>query len=56
MQNLSALLAGRADRLYLKRSGMATRCRLACEVLAQGRGAALFVRNREDSNPERHLI
>ncbi|WP_304473571.1 transcription-repair coupling factor [uncultured Desulfovibrio sp.] len=56
MQNLSALLAGRADRLYLKRSGMTTRCRLACEALAQGRGAALFVRNREEFHAARALL
>ena len=42
MQNFSALLASRDGQLYLERSGMATRCRLACEALAQGRGAVIF--------------
>lgn len=56
MQNLSALLAGRDGQLYLKRSGMATRCRLACEALAQGRGAVLLARNREEFHAARSLL
>ncbi len=56
MQNLSALLAGRDGQLYLKRSGMATRCRLACEALSQGRGAVLLARNREEFHAARALL
>lgn len=56
MQNFSALLASRDGQLYLERSGMATRCRLACEALAQGRGAVLFARNREEFHAARALL
>ncbi len=56
MQNFSALLASRDGQLYLERSGMATRCRLACEALAQGRGAVLFARNREEFHTARALL
>ena len=56
MQNFSALLASRDGQLYLERSGMATRCRLACEALAQGRGAVLLARNREEFHAARALL
>lgn len=56
MQNFSALLASRDGQLYLERSGMATRCRLACEALAQGRGAVLLARNREEFHTARALL
>ena len=56
MQNFSALLASRDEQLYLERSGMATRCRLACEALAQGRGAVLLARNREEFHAARALL
>ena len=56
MQNLSALLANRDNRLYLKRSGMVTRCRLACEALAQGRGAVILARDREEFHAARALL
>ncbi len=35
---------------------MATRCRLACEALAQGRGAVLLARNREEFHAARALL
>ena len=56
MQNFSALLASRDGQLYLERSGMATRCRLACEALAQGRGSVLLARNREEFHAARALL
>ena len=56
MQNFSALLASRDGQLDLERSGMATRCRLACEALAQGRGAVLLARNREEFHAARALL
>ena len=56
MQNFSTLLASRDGQLYLERSGMATRCRLACEALAQGRGSVLLARNREEFHAARALL
>ena len=35
---------------------MATRCRLACEALAQGRGSVLLARNREEFHAARALL
>ncbi|WP_165177451.1 transcription-repair coupling factor [Desulfovibrio sp. ZJ369] len=56
MQNFAALLSNREKALYLERSGMATRCRLAAQALAQGRGSVLLARNREEFNAARALI
>lgn len=55
MQNFAALLSSRDKELYLERSGMATRCRLAAQALAQGRGSVLLARNREEFNAARAL-
>ncbi|GHU91616.1 transcription-repair-coupling factor [Deltaproteobacteria bacterium] len=55
MQNTSDLLSGR-EMLYLQRCGMATRCRLACQALATGRGAVLVTRGREEFNSARALL
>lgn len=48
MQDFDALLASSENRIFLERSGMATRCRLASHVLANGRTAVLAVRGREE--------
>ena len=44
----SAILASAEYRIFLERSGMATRCRLACRALAEGRTAVLAARSREE--------
>ncbi|MBD5538649.1 MAG: transcription-repair coupling factor [Desulfovibrio sp.] len=48
MQDLDAILASAENRIFLERSGMATRCRLACRAVAEGRTAVLVARNREE--------
>ncbi len=48
MQDFDALLASGESRIFLERSGMATRCRLACHALANGRTAVLVARGREE--------
>ncbi|MDE7240762.1 transcription-repair coupling factor [Desulfovibrio sp.] len=48
MQDFDAILASAENRIYLERSGMATRCRLACQALARGRTAVLAARGREE--------
>lgn len=44
----AALLTSRESRLYLERSGMATRCRLAADAVEQGRSAFVMARTREE--------
>lgn len=56
MNSLQALLSRTEKRLYLARSGMATRCRLACEALAVGRSVVLPVLNRDESADARALL
>ena len=48
MENLSALLSSGNRQIYLERSGLATRCRLACAAVAAGRSAVLVARDREE--------
>lgn len=56
MHSFSNRLQGRESPLYLKRSGMATRCRLAVAAVAEGRSAVLYVRNREEFQAARSLL
>lgn len=56
MNILRTLLASKEQQLYLERSGMATRCRLACEALDAGRSVVLPVRDREEGNAARALL
>ena len=55
MDNFGALLSSNDRQIYLERSGMVTRCRLACEALDKGRSVALVVRSREEFNAARSL-
>ena len=48
MQDFDAILASPENRLFLERSGMATRCRLASQALADGRSSIIIARNREE--------
>ncbi|MBQ4568051.1 MAG: transcription-repair coupling factor [Desulfovibrio sp.] len=48
MQEFFAKLKAGEGPLYLRRSGMATRCRLAASAWEQGRTAVLLVRDREE--------
>lgn len=53
INNLSSLSRGRA---HLARSGLATRCRLATECVAQGRTAVVVARNRDAFAQARGLL
>ena len=55
MDNFGALLSSNDRQIYLERSGMVTRCRLACEALDKGRSVALVARTREEFNAARSL-
>ena len=56
MSNFSTVLASREGQIYIERSGMGTRCRLAAEALAQGRTVVLVARDREEYNSARALL
>jgi len=56
MENLSALLSSGNRQIYLERSGLATRCRLACAAVAAGRSAVLVARDREEYAAARGLL
>ncbi len=55
MNNLQELLNTLHGRRRLARSGMATRCRLACRCITGGRAAVIVARNREEFNAARGL-
>ena len=55
MDTLGALLSSKDRQIYLERSGMVTRCRLACEALDNGRSVVLVARGREEFNTARAL-
>ena len=55
MDTFGALLSSNDRQIYLERSGMVTRCRLACEALDKGRSVALVARTREEFNAARSL-
>jgi len=55
MDTLGALLSSKDRQIYLERSGMVTRCRLACEALDNGRSVVLVARSREEFNTARSL-
>ena len=56
MSNFKTVLASKEGQIYIERSGMATRCRLAAEALAQGRTVVLVARDREEYNSARALL
>lgn len=56
MKSLHTLVSSTQQRIYLERSGLATRCRLACEAVAQGRSVVLVVREREEGMAARALL
>lgn len=51
MENLSALLSSGNRQIYLERSGLATRCRLACAAVAAGRSAVLVAATGKNTPP-----
>jgi|GEM_PF-4492703 hypothetical protein len=55
MDTFGALLSSNDRQIYLERSGMVTRCRLACEALDKGRSVALVARTREEFHAARSL-
>ncbi len=55
MSILKEILQG-VTRGHLTRSGMASRCRLALQCVAEGRSAVLLVRTREEYNAARGLL
>ena len=48
MDSFNAVLASQENQIYIERSGMATRCRLAVEAMARGRTVVLVVRERDE--------
>ena len=56
MSNFSTVLASKEGQVYIERSGMATRCRLAAEAFTQGRTVVLVARDREEYNSARALL
>jgi len=55
MDTFGVLLSSNDRQIYLERSGMVTRCRLACEALDKGRSVALLARTREEFSTARAL-
>lgn len=56
MHDFNNLVCMPARKEHLGRSGLATRCRLALESVAQGRTAVLVARNRDEYNLARGLL
>lgn len=56
MHDLDSLLSSAARRIHLERSGTATRCRLACGALAQGRSVVFVTRSHEEFNAAKALV
>lgn len=56
MNILHSLLTTTDQRLHIERSGMVTRCRIACEMVSHGRTVVLPVRGREESTAARALL
>lgn len=53
--DIKTLLASRDSRTHLERSGMVTRCRIACEAQAAGRTSVILTRTREEFHAARAL-
>ena len=56
MDIFNAVLASQENQIYIERSGMATRCRLAVEAMTRGRTVVLLAREREDYTLARALL
>ncbi len=56
MDIFNAVLASQENQIYIERSGMATRCRLAVEAMTRGRTVVLLAREREDYTLARSLL
>ena len=53
--DIKTLLASGDSRIHLERSGMVTRCRIACEAQAAGRTSVILARTREEFHAARAL-